>query len=113
MKIKKITAIFMAILMFSTIFLGTSTVKAEETEQERYILNFEVTREQFSEYENLIATYSNHWMKPPENDIFNRDQWQLNDFSVEYELHIDGQIDSIVKSMSYSSADSSVAIQLM
>ncbi|MGF0055840.1 Cna B-type domain-containing protein, partial [Peptoniphilaceae bacterium SGI.097] len=107
MKIKKITAIFMAILMFSTIFLGSSTVKAEETEQERYILNFEVTREQFSEYENLIATYNNHWMNQPENDIFNRDQWQLNDFSVEYELHIDGQIDSIVKSMSYSSADSS------
>ncbi len=104
MKLKrKGISILMAILMLVPVFFGPKTVKAEDTKEEGNLLSFEVSRAEFSDYENLIATYSNHWMSQPKNDIFDRDKWALNDFSVEYELHIEGKTDTLIKKMSYSS----------
>lgn len=103
MKAKKTVAILMAVSMIFTIFFGPTTVKAEESVEEGSLLNFEVSRAEFSDYENLIATYSNYWMTQPKNDIFDETKWELNNFSVEYELHIEGQTDTVIKRMSYSS----------
>ncbi|MGE9896130.1 Cna B-type domain-containing protein, partial [Anaerovoracaceae bacterium SGI.195] len=105
MKSKKIAAILMVLLMTLTVFVGSSTVNADGTKKDGNVLSFEISRPKYSNYENLIATYSNYWMNQPQNNIFNTDKWELNDFAVEYELHIEGQTDTIVKTMSYSSGN--------
>ncbi|MDD7267437.1 MAG: Cna B-type domain-containing protein [Lachnospiraceae bacterium] len=106
MKFKKLIAFGMTVLTVFTGCFGASTIQAEAAE-EGYSLNFEVSRAEFSDYENLTATYMNYWLSQPKNDIFNKDKWDLNDFSVEHELHIEGQADTVVKKMAYSSANSS------
>lgn len=82
------------LLLFSIIFsplLSQSTVKAEGNAEEKpYLLSFEIFRPCFSDIEsNLIAIYSNHWMRQSTNAIFDRDAWRLNSFEMEYELHIE------------------------
>ena len=103
MRYKKNVIILTAILMIFTVLFYTKKVNAENVQGEDNLLSFEITRPSFSKYEDLMSAYSNYWMLQPKNDVFNADEWSLNDFSVEYEVHIEGETDTIIKSMSYSS----------
>ncbi|XVG95195.1 Cna B-type domain-containing protein [Eubacteriales bacterium KG125] len=107
MKAKKFTSLLMITLMIFTVSSSYSTIKAEaeNTQDKGYVLNFEISRPEFSDYESLNATYSNYWMNQPENNIFDRDKWNLNDFSVKHELHVEGEANTLMKEMSYSSAN--------
>ena len=124
MKFKKITSTLMALLMIFTVFLGTSTLSAEDAKEEghlvsgyttfadnqgennsednEYSLNLRLFRPDFSDFESIFATYQNYWMHDPEQKVFDRDKWALKDFLVEHELHIEGEANTVVKNMTYT-----------
>ena len=110
MKFKKITSTLMALLMIFTVFLGPSTLSAEDAKEEghllsgyttfadnqggnnsednEYSLNLRLFRPDFSDFESIFATYTSYWMHDPEQKVFDQDEWALKDFLVEHELHI-------------------------
>ena len=123
MKFKKITSTLMALLMIFTVFLGTSTLSAEDAKEEghllsgyttfadnqggnnsednEYSLNLRLFRPDFSDFDSIFATYTSYWMHDPEQKVFDRDKWALKDFLVEHELHIEGEANTVVKNMTY------------
>ncbi len=123
MKFKKITSTLMALLMIFTVFLGTSTLSAEDakveghlvsgyttfadnqgennSEDNEYSLNLRLFRPDFSDFDSIFATYTSYWMHDPEQKVFDRNEWALKDFLVEHELHIEGEANTVVKNMTY------------
>ncbi len=59
-------------------------------------LSFDLFRPQFSDYENIGATYQN-------TKAFDRDKWDFNDFSVAFHLHIEGDPNTYTETMNYKS----------
>ncbi|PWL41652.1 MAG: hypothetical protein DBY43_05245 [Clostridiaceae bacterium] len=124
MKFKKITSTLMALLMIFTVFLGPSTLSAEDAKEEghllsgyttfadnqggnnsednEYSLNLRLFRPDFSDFESIFATYTSYWMHDPEQKVFDQDEWALKDFLVEHELHIEGEANTVVKNMTYT-----------
>lgn len=107
-KNKKINSIFLSILFligFLTIsIVSTENISKVEANGEEYKLGFEISRPQFSDYENINAIYSNYWMTQSDSSIFDFDNWELNDFEVKYELHLPNQEGSLEKNMTYNSS---------
>lgn len=103
---KKLTSIFLTLILLFNFISPISMVKANENSNEKtdYKFSFDIYRGSLSKYENLFAVYSNYYMNHPEFDVFDRDEWALKDFEIEYELHTHtGK--SIIKKMSYTSED--------
>ncbi|MDO5302002.1 MAG: hypothetical protein Q4E76_05850 [Tissierellia bacterium] len=85
----------------------TITVPLGETEKdgEKYYLSFDLSRPEFSVYENIHAVYSNHFSSNQKySEFFDFENWGLKDFQVEHKLHIDlnGERRSISKYMTYT-----------
>lgn len=70
----------------------------------KLLLSFDISRYDFTDFENLIATYSNYWMTREDQNVFDRDEWRLNNFTVINELHIDG-VDETIKEKMIFNAD--------
>lgn len=67
----------------------------------KHFLNFDISRYDFTDFESLIATYTNYWMKRTDQNVFDHDEWRLNNFTVINELHIDGVDETIKEKMIY------------
>ena len=70
----------------------------------KHYLSFDISRYDFTDFESLIATYSNYWMTRDDQNVFDRDEWRLNNFTVINELHIDG-VDETIKEKMIFNAD--------
>lgn len=70
----------------------------------KHYLSFDISRYEMTDYDYIIATYSNYWMKRANQNIFDRDKWALNNFTVINELHIDG-VDETIKEKMIFNAD--------
>lgn len=73
----------------------------------KHYLSFNISRYDFTDFENLIATYSNYWMTRDDQNVFDRDEWRLNNFTVINELHIDGVDETIKEKMIFNSDEHS------
>ena len=72
----------------------------------RYTLSFTLERPEFSDLEYPNAVYSNYWMRQPRgNGVWDPDEWNLLDFSVNYSLAAASLSEPQVQKLSYSSAD--------
>ena len=67
----------------------------------KHYLSFDISRYDFTDFENLIGTYTNYWMTRNDQNVFNHDEWKLNNFTVINELHIDGVDETIKEKMIY------------
>lgn len=74
--------------------------RAEEGSQ-TFNLSFKLERLPLTNYENMNAVYSNYWSNQPDNQVFDKNNWELSDFAVEYELHIDGQLSTYKREQVY------------
>lgn len=70
----------------------------------KHFLSFDISRYDFTDFENLIATYTNYWMNRKGQNVFDIDEWRLNNFTVINELHIDG-VDETIKEKMIFNAD--------
>lgn len=82
-------------------------VKSQE-DNNSYRLSFDIERPQFSDLDYFNSTYSNYWMSQPKNDVFDEDEWELKDFSVRHNLHVDGYDGPFVRHLRYAAADYSL-----
>lgn len=67
----------------------------------KHYLSFDISRYDFTDFENLIGTYTNYWMSRDDQNIFDHDEWKLNNFTVINELHIDGVDETVEEKMVY------------
>ena len=67
----------------------------------KHFLSFDISRYDFTDFENLIATYTNYWMSREDQNVFDHDEWSLNNFTVINELHIDGVDETVEEKMIY------------
>lgn len=67
----------------------------------KHFLSFDISRYDFTDFENLIATYTNYWMTREDQNVFDHDEWSLNNFTVINELHIDGVDETVEEKMIY------------
>ena len=67
----------------------------------KHYLSFDISRYEMTDYDYIISTYSNYWMTRDDQNIFDRDKWALNNFTVINELHIDGVDETIKEKMIY------------
>lgn len=73
----------------------------------KHYLSFNISRYDFTDFENLIATYSNYWMTRDDQNVFDRNEWRLNNFTVINELHVDGVDETIKEKMIFNSDEHS------
>lgn len=106
MRKSKLLLWFTAVItLFVSLFTGGLVYAQNQTEDNGYVLNFGITRKAMTTYDYPNGAYANYWMTQPENDIFDHENWNLRDFTVDFELHIDGQSETLIKQMSYTSED--------
>lgn len=67
----------------------------------KHFLSFDISRYDLTDFENLIATYTNYWMNRKDQNVFDHDEWSLNNFTVINELHIDGVDETVEEKMIY------------
>ena len=67
----------------------------------KHYLSFDISRYDFTDFENLIGTYTNYWLTRYDQNVFDHDDWRLNNFTVINELHIDGVDETIKEKMIY------------
>lgn len=67
----------------------------------KHYLSFDISRYEMTDYDYIISTYSNYWMSRKDQNVFDRDEWRLNNFTVINELHIDGVDETIKEKMIY------------
>lgn len=101
-KTKALSLLVLFLMVFCQMF--SSFAVNAESQADDYNLEFTLSRLSMSTYENESATYSNYWMGQPANAVFDTAAWELKDFSIEYELHVEEQTTTVKKTMSYSSA---------
>ena len=101
-KTKALSLLILFLMVFCQMF--SSFAVNAESQADDYNLEFTLSRPSMSTYENESATYSNYWMGQPANAVFDAAAWDLKNFSIEYELHVEGQTTTVKKTMSYSSA---------
>ena len=70
----------------------------------KHYLSFDISRYEMTDYDYIISTYSNYWMSRADQNVFDRDEWRLNNFTVINELHIDG-VDETIKEKMIFNAD--------
>ena len=99
-KTKALSLSVLFLMVFCQMF--SSFAVNAESQADDYNLEFTLSRPSMSTYENESATYSNYWMGQPANVVFDTAAWELKDFSIEYELHVEGQTESVKKTMSYT-----------
>ncbi len=105
-KSKRKTKVLSLLVLFLMVFcqMFSSFAVNAESQTDDYNLEFTLSRPSMSTYENESATYSNHWAGQPANAVFDTAAWELKDFSIEYELHVEGQAEAVKKTMSYTAA---------
>lgn len=101
-KTKALSLLVLFLMVFCQMF--SSFAVNAESQADDYNQEFTLSRLSMSTYENESATYSNYWMGQPANAVFDTAAWELKDFSIEYELHVEEQTTTVKKTMSYSSA---------
>lgn len=67
----------------------------------KHYLSFDISRYEMTDYDYIISTYTNYWMSRADQNIFDRDKWALNNFTVINELHVDGVDETIKEKMIY------------
>lgn len=67
----------------------------------KHYLSFDISRYEMTDYDYIISTYTNYWMSRKDQNVFDRDEWRLNNFTVINELHIDGVDETIKEKMIY------------
>lgn len=67
----------------------------------KHYLSFDISRYEMTDYDYIISTYTNYWMSRADQNVFDRDEWRLNNFTVINELHIDGVDETIKEKMIY------------
>ena len=67
----------------------------------KHYLSFNISRYEMTDYDYIISTYTNYWMSRADQNVFDRDEWRLNNFTVINELHIDGVDETIKEKMIY------------
>lgn len=67
----------------------------------KHYLSFDISRYEMTDYDYIISTYTNYWMSRADQNVFDRDEWSLNNFTVINELHIDGVDETIKEKMIY------------
>lgn len=70
----------------------------------KHYLSFDISRYEMTDYDYIISTYSNYWMSRADQNVFDRDEWRLNNFTVINELHVDG-VDETIKEKMIFNAD--------
>lgn len=99
---RKTKALSLSVLFLMVFFqMFSSFAVNAESQADDYNLEFTLSRPSMSTYENESATYSNYWMGQPANAVFDTAAWDLKDFSIEYELHVEEQTTTVKKTMSY------------
>ena len=73
----------------------------------KHYLSFDISRYEMTDYDYIISTYSNYWMSRADQNVFDRDEWRLNNFTVINELHIDGVDETIKEKMIFNSDEHS------
>ena len=71
----------------------------------KHYLSFDVSRYEMTDYDYIISTYTNYWMTRDNQNVFDSDEWKLNNFTVINELHIDGMDETIKEKMIYDADD--------
>ena len=64
-------------------------------------LSFDISRYEMTDYDYIISTYTNYWMSRADQNVFDIDEWRLNNFTVINELHVDGVDETIKEKMIY------------
>lgn len=96
---KNIVVLGILCALFLSPYLGVTGHAEEEAE---YKLTITADRSDNTGLENPFAVYQNGWMGAPEpNPVFDREEWGLKSFDIEYELHIEGRTDTITKVFHY------------
>ena len=67
----------------------------------KHYLSFDISRYEMTDYDYIISTYTNYWMSRADQNVFDRDEWRLNNFTVINELHVDGVDETIKEKMIY------------
>lgn len=67
----------------------------------KHYLSFDISRYEMTDYDYIISTYTNYWMSRADQNVFDRDEWSLNNFTVINELHVDGVDETIKEKMIY------------
>ncbi|WP_294796950.1 hypothetical protein [uncultured Fenollaria sp.] len=67
----------------------------------KHYLSFDISRYEMTDYDYIISTYTNYWMSRDDQNVFDSDEWKLNNFTVINELHIDGVDETIKEKMIY------------
>lgn len=67
----------------------------------KHYLSFDISRYEMTDYDYIISTYANYWMSRADQNVFDRDEWRLNNFTVINELHVDGVDETIKEKMIY------------
>ena len=73
----------------------------------KHYLSFDISRYEMTDYDYIISTYANYWMTRDDQNVFDRDEWRLNNFTVINELHIDGVDETIKEKMIFNSDEHS------
>ncbi|MDO5044040.1 MAG: Cna B-type domain-containing protein [Coriobacteriia bacterium] len=81
------------------------TAYASESTPQEHSIDFDITRDSISDFDNVYPIYFNYWRNYPEAGVVDLDEWSLNDFSVDFELHVEGQSQSYIESMTYVASD--------
>ena len=67
----------------------------------KHYLSFDISRYEMTDYDYIISTYTNYWMSRADQNVFDRDEWRLKNFTVINELHVDGVDETIKEKMIY------------
>ena len=67
----------------------------------KHYLSFDISRYEMTDYDYIISTYTNYWMSRADQNVFDIDEWRLNNFTVINELHVDGVDETIKEKMIY------------
>lgn len=101
-KVKIVAFIVFVLMILGQLNSGLPVYGGDEAENDEYALNVTLFRPDFSEFDSIFATYTNYWMRDPEQKVFDRDEWALKDFVVQHELHVEGQANTLIKNMTYT-----------
>ena len=73
----------------------------------KHYLSFNISRYEMTDYDYIISTYTNYWMSRDDQNVFDSDEWRLNNFTVINELHVDGVDETIKEKMIFNSDEHS------